>query len=189
MFDEILSRKLGVRVVGYDSAPQQINLANKRNLPDNIFKVADHNTFTTEERFDAAVSVLVLPYAKNATELTQLFQSAHRHLKDGTKFISAVFNPDFTTFGKEIGSRIFEKCDDNAVKVRFLTLPDKRVVFSSELNQFSLEEYEQAASSAGFSNLFRYNLFSDAAGEQSLGVDFWKDIHHFQPYQLLTALK
>ena len=173
-FDELLVRRFNVEVVGYDSGVRQIHSAKAREIEGATFQVASPETFETSQKFMSAVSILVLPYATDSSHLVKFFKSAFTHLHVGGKFLSAVFNPDFENFGREIGSRIFEKLDERTVRVNFLVLPEKRIAFPSQLKQFSREVYESSALDAGFTQLEWVDFKSDAKGLENYGADFWE---------------
>lgn len=188
-FDTLLSEKLGVTVLGYDSSEQQIITAQNRGDDGNSYIVAAPETFKTSEYFSAALSVLVLPYAIDKAHLKEFFASAFKHIKIGCSFISVVFNPDFIDFDIDIGSRRFEKLDKLTVKVNFLILPDKKIALTSRLNQFSGKDYEEAACLVGFKTTSWFDLESDILGVEKYTLDFWGKVHESQPYQIFIAQK
>ncbi len=77
-----LARKmydLGAEVVGYDIAPSKIAEAEEKEQEGKrriVYTVATPTTFSAEKKFDAAVSVMVLPYAKSLKELNDFFRHA-----------------------------------------------------------------------------------------------------------------
>ena len=115
IFTRTLARK-GAKVIAYDISKKQIQLAKKSEKktplgiryfvanPSNIKKILKENL-----KFDLAVSVLVLLYAKNEKELGEFFLSTSNLLKPQGKFISITFNPNYKRLGISAYNRIFSQ--------------------------------------------------------------------------------
>lgn len=187
---EILSDVLQSKVEGYDVAPAQIEAALKREAAHprgNSYSVARPESFTAAP-FDAAVSVMVLPYAENLATLDNFFRYTHPLLEEERKFVSVVFNPRFTAFDQVIGCRRFERFGSDQVRVSFLD-PDGKPAFTSVLTQFDAEAYRNAAHQGGFNALEFRNLEPALIGKQKLGPEFWQLCERVHPYSLMTATK
>lgn len=191
LFDRKLA-ELGSSVVGYDKAADLISIAKKSEAEKpmgNQYFVADPLSFDSKERFDNAVSVMVLSYAPDSEYIVNFFHSAHKHLKNNGKFISVIFNPNFTLFGEVVANRIFRKLSDNKVEVNFLNPKEKTVKFTAQLSQFTASEYEQAAQRAGFKKVSWESLHPSELGLATLGEEFWSLCEEKQPYQIFITEK
>lgn len=190
-FTRMLAQK-GARLVGYDISPEKIEEA--KNFDDvsnnNIqFLVATPKTLISNQQFDVAVSVMVLPYATSSEDLKYFFESTFNVLKSEGCFVSIIFNPLFERFGEKIGSRRFERQGDNNVQVNFLNPKTGDVTFTSVLNQFTKQQYELAAKGAGFGNIQWFPLSPTELFVEKFGEDFWKDVISSQPYSLFVVTK
>lgn len=191
LFDKKLA-ELGSRVFGYDKAADLISIANKGEAEKptgNQYFVADPLSFESKERFDNAVSVMVLSYAPDSKYLVNFFNSAYKHLKDGRRFVSVIFNPNFTFFDEVVANRVFKKLPDNKIEVNFLNPKDKTLKFTAQLSQFTALKYENAAREAGFKNVSWENLYPNDLGLNALGKEFWKLCEEKQPYQVFIVEK
>src|SRR5262245_30312649 len=74
----ILMAREGAVVVGYDKAAEKIAEAKAHNDAQGLqvkYVVATPRTFATDGMFDAATSVMVLPYASDFDELSAFFRN------------------------------------------------------------------------------------------------------------------
>ncbi len=191
LFTRMLAEK-GASLVGYDMAPEMIEKARKFNqLHDAsvLFKVATPETFKSNVKFDAAVSVMVLSYATSPSNLKEFFISTYYALKPGGTFSSVIFSPTFKRFSEVLGARRFEKLEDNNVEVYFLNPKTKQAVFTSVLHQFTRSEYESSAREAGFATWDWLSLYPAEVSQGELGDDFWAGVVSSQPYSVLVAKK
>jgi len=100
LFPRLLAEQ-GVSVVGYDKAPEKIAKARKHKDAQQLdvkYIHATPYTFSHGVLFDAATSVMVLPYAASPEELTAFFRSTCLDLAAGGRFVSVVLNPSFSAF-------------------------------------------------------------------------------------------
>ena len=186
---EVLTDQLGSHVTGYDLAPAQIEAASARQLghpSGNRFVVATPETFVADRLFDAATSVMVLPYASDVHELQSFFTQVHRDLRPGGQFISVAFNPCFTAFDQVIGCRRFDRVGADGVRVCFLDASGK-TAFTSLLCHYSREDYAGAAKSAGFQSVRFSELVPSVEGVARLGEKFWCVCKREQPYVLIAV--
>jgi cyclopropane fatty-acyl-phospholipid synthase-like methyltransferase len=189
--EKILTRDFGAKVIGYDKSPELITKAKNEELVNNFgieYFVADQESFISDGRFDDAVSVMVLPYSTDINAFNQFFSSTYSNLKDSGRFVAVTTNPLFTKFGATIGNRIFNK-KDNKIEVNFLNPENGTLQFTAVLTQFTKEEYEQAATKAGFKEFAWDKLYPNAEGKKLLGDEFWKVCEEEQPYTVFTATK
>ena len=190
--DRLLAKTCEAEVVGYDAAPDSIALAAEREKVDNLgisYIAASHEEFKWPEPFDEAVSVMVLPYAKDPKDLEKFFKSAFDNLKSGGRFISVVFSPEFKNFGEVVANRKFVELPEHKVQVQFLDPKSAEMQFSADLTQFSEAEYTQAFSGAGFETAKWKTLYPNASGKEALGNEFWEKAEETQPYGLLVVEK
>ncbi len=192
-----LASELGASLTGFDSAPALIAEAQaeeKRNPLGVRYEVARADQFHTDERFDDAVSVLVLPYAKDAADLQMFFRAACEPLEAGGRFISVVFNPEFKAFGERIGNRMFTREEGKSVEVHFLDPRTLQRAFKKDdervfLTQFSRGEYEGAAKGAGFRRVSWEPLRPSEEAVKIYGKEFWEPCEREQPYAMVIAEK
>lgn len=191
LFTRMLADK-GGQVVGYDMAPELIDEAKNHTHEENIslrFIVATPETFKSNEEFDFAISVMVLSYATSLDNLKSFFISTHNALRAGGSFSSVIFNPEFERFNKIIGTRRFVTMEDNTVQVNFLNPNNHEVTFTSLLRQFTKEDYESSARTAGFTEYSWIPLYPSEESEKEFGKDFWADVILSQPYSVFVARK
>ena len=187
--DGIVSRKLikkypNSRILGYDIAPEQINLAKsfENNTTRNIkYEIASQYSFYNNNLFDVAFSVLVLPYAVNFEALKKFFSSSYENTKTDGKFISIIFNPNFKGFDKINYRRKFNKSDNSNVRIDFYNNNDE-YYFSSNISNFSKAEYEEASREAGYNGLKWINLKVSKNGIKKMGKPFWNNYEIDCPY-------
>ncbi len=190
-FPRLLARQ-GAFVVGYDKSPEQIEMAQAHQdaqVLDIEYVIATPQTFSYHYQFDAATSVMVLPYAETAAELQTFFQSANQHLVSGGKFVSVTLNPRFTRFQTNFFIRRMTKLHGNAVKMEFLTRngePGLREPLVKR--QYTETEYERAAAAARMTIAWKPMTATPQAVAQE-GEAFWRPVHETQPYILLIAQK
>ena len=187
-----LMAEQGAKVTGYDIAPEKIHEAQILEAANPLgihYVVATPETFTSHERFDDATSVLVLPYSPSIAELTEFFRSTAKQLVEHGRFISVVFNPSFSAFGKNLGSRRFEKLEGNNVQVEFIDPISHETQFTSILHQYTKEEYEGAAVEGGLRTELWENLYATREAVERMGEPFWQDCHNEQPYAVHVARK
>jgi cyclopropane fatty-acyl-phospholipid synthase-like methyltransferase len=191
LFPRLLAQQ-GASVVGYDIAAEKIAEAqgheDGRQL-DVTFVVATPRTFSHDQTFDAAISVMVLQFAASPEELAAFFSSASRHLGAGGRFISIVINPLFSAFGQDIGVRRFTKLDGNKVRSEFLDRTSGRVEMTAQPHQYTLEEYEQAAIAGGMKPQAWKKLFATPDAIRQMGDSFWQPCHEHQPFALFVTQK
>jgi len=185
--DGIFTRQLakkGADMVGYDISKKQIEKANEREEKQHLgiqYEVAAPGTFKSKEKFDKAVSVLVLLYAKDKEHLKKFFLSAYNHLKPNSEFISITFNPNFKRLGQIVYNRIFSKTDNGKMRVDFFNDKQEKT-FSADFTDLSISNYEEAAKNAGFKKIEWKNLKIEKEGSENLEENFWKDYEDDCPY-------
>jgi cyclopropane fatty-acyl-phospholipid synthase-like methyltransferase len=190
IFDRQLAH-VGAQVTAYDVSDKQVDRARETEQAEKLgidFKIADPKTFKADNKFDEAVSVMVLLYAKNKEELREFFLSAAENLKDGAKFVSITFNPDFKRKGEIVYNRRFSKTEDGGMKVEFFD-NEKKSTFSALFSDFSIEDYEKAAENTGFKKLHWESLKIDDVGKKEKGIDFWVGYEEDCPYVGLVLEK
>jgi toxoflavin synthase len=189
IFDKMLASH-GARVVGYDSSSKQIEIAQSTASDPNVeYLVADPTSFRADHKFDKAISVMVLPYAKDSEELGQFFASTGDALNnsDNAQFSSIIFNPDYQRLGEEHYNRVFSRIGDGKIRVDFFG-PDHKITMSATFSDFSKADYERAARAAGF-ELSWEALSIGEGGREALGSDFWQGYEEDCPYVGLVAKK
>jgi toxoflavin synthase len=191
LFPRLLAER-GASVVGYDRAAEKIAEAQGHEDASRLdveFVVATPHTFSHDDMFDAATSVMVLSYAASPEELAVFFRSASRHLVSGARFVSIVLNPEFTAFGTNFIIRRFTRLHGNKLRSEFLELASGRVEMTVETHQYTSEEYEQAAINGGMKPEAWKKLFATPEAIEQMGASFWQPCHEHQPFALFTARK
>ncbi len=178
-------------ITGFDSAPSLLKQAKDQEEQSALgirYITAAADAFRSEEAFSDAVSVMVLPYSPSADYLHDFFSCAQRSLVPDGRFISIIFNPNFTAFERKIGNRRFAE-RDGKVEVQFLDPETNITAFTSMLTQYTKAEYERAALESGFGRTLWRDLHPSAAMRQMYAADFWEAFEREQPYTLLIAQK
>lgn len=183
IFDRELT-EMGAKVTAYDISSEQIANAKaaQESEPAKVnFLVSNPQEFRSDKLFDKAVSVLVLHYAPDKEYLEKFFSSTAQALKDNGEFVCILWNPSFKRLGETVYNRRFHRIGNGKMSVDFL---DKKqeVSFSAEYTDFSVDDYEQAALSAGFQRIEWIQLKPDQAGIDQMGEDYWKDFEEDSPY-------
>lgn len=192
LFDRKLAGEYGAKVVGYDISQNLIARATEKEKEKPLgiqYEQADPLGFRGTESFDNAVAVMVLPYSPDAGYLKNFFASAHENLKDGARFISVIFNPEFKDFSCVVANRFFRKADEHKIDFDFLDPKSGEVKFNAQLAQFSREEYERGAREGGFSQVIWKELYPDEKGVKEFGEAFWRKAIEAQPYALIVVRK
>jgi 2-polyprenyl-3-methyl-5-hydroxy-6-metoxy-1,4-benzoquinol methylase len=188
LFPRLMARA-GANVVGYDKAAEKIAEAKAHTDAQDLkvrYVVATPQTFATDGMFDAATSVMVLPYASDVDDLRAFFRSTKRHLVVGGKFVSTVLNPLFSAFERNLTVRRFKKLDGNLAHVEFLNEASGAVEMITIAHQYSTEDFESAAAQEGMKCEWK-KLFALPEAVSQKGEEFWRPCHETQPYALLVV--
>jgi 2-polyprenyl-3-methyl-5-hydroxy-6-metoxy-1,4-benzoquinol methylase len=191
LFPRLLAER-GASVVGYDKAVEKIAEAWKHKDAQRLDVKYVHGTqytFLHDAVFDAATSVMVLPYAASLADLTAFFRSTCLHLVAGGRFVSVVLNPSFSAFATDFFIRRITKLQGNKVQMEFLNRTSGNVEMTMEKHQYTHKEYERAAIDGGMKPQPWKKLFAtrDAVGQ--MGESFWKPCHDDQLYALFITRK
>ena len=190
IFDRELARK-GAIITGYDISSEQIAAAKKaeQSIPLHInYQVSTPQGFRSDKKFALAVSVLVLHYALDSRNLAQFFLSTYQALEDDGKFVCILTNPEFRRLGEVLYNRRFTKLADGKMKVEFFDA-NQKVSLSADYSDFSKNDYEQAATDAGFKKFGWINLKVTEIGLLQMGQDYWKGFAEDCPYVGFVAYK
>lgn len=181
--------KLGAdNVVGYDASRSQIEAAKAKGQSKDLninYILSDSENFTYPTKFDLASSTLVLLHAHDQAELETFFQSTFDVLKDGGKFVSITYNPNYQGLGKVKYNRRFTKIDNNEIRVDFMKNGEEGTFTSATFGDLSKEDYEAAAKNCGFyhSEWVAMQIHGDAQNE------FWDGFTEDCPYIGFIAYK
>jgi 2-polyprenyl-3-methyl-5-hydroxy-6-metoxy-1,4-benzoquinol methylase len=188
LFSRLMARE-GAIVVAYDKSPEKIAEARAHSDAQRLgvtYVVATPRTFAVDGLFDAATSVMVLPYASDLDELRAFFRNTRGHLVPGGKFVTVVLNPSFSSFETNLVMRRVKKLAGNLVQMEFLSEASGAVVMNPIYHQYSKEEYERAIAEAGMTFAWK-RLFATPASLTEKGEEFWRPCHETEPYALLIA--
>jgi SAM-dependent methyltransferase len=190
LFPRLMARE-GAAVVGYDRAAEKIaeGRAHKdAQLLDVEYVIATPQTFAGHGLFDAATSVMVLPYASDLDDLRAFFRNTSSHLPVGGKFVSIVLDPSFSAFEENLIMRRVRKLGGNLVQMDFLNEVSGAVEMNPVMCQYTREEYEGAAAQEGMTPAWKA-LFATPEAVAQKGEEFWRRCHETQPYAVLIAQK
>jgi 2-polyprenyl-3-methyl-5-hydroxy-6-metoxy-1,4-benzoquinol methylase len=189
-FPRLMARE-GAAVVGYDTAAEKIAEARAHEAAQELnveYVVASPQTFGGHGMFDAATSVMVLPYASDLDDLKAFFHNTREQLVDGGKFISSVLNPSFSAFGENLVVRRVKKLVGNLVQMEFLNEASGAVEMNPIMHQYTKDEYEDAITQEGMT--FAWNALLPALEAlKQKGAMFWRPCLETQLYALLIAQK
>ena len=188
LFPRLMARA-GADVVGYDKAAEKIAEAKAHTDAQDLkvrYVVATPQTFAADSMFDAATSVMVLPYASDVDDLRVFFRNTKKHLVAGGKFVSTVLNPLFSAFEKNLIARRFKKLDGNLSQAEFLNEVSGAVEMITIAHQYSRQDYESAAAQEGMKCEWK-KVFAQPEAVSQKGEEFWRPCHETQPYALLVA--
>jgi 2-polyprenyl-3-methyl-5-hydroxy-6-metoxy-1,4-benzoquinol methylase len=190
LFPRLLARQ-GARVVGYDKAAEKIVEAKAHQDALELgveYVVAAPQTFGGHGVFDAATSVMVLPYASDVNDLAAFFRNTREQLVDSGEFVSTVLNPSFSAFDENLIVRRIKKLDGNLVQMEFLNETSGAVEMNPIMHQYTREEYEAIMTAEGMTFEWKALIASPEALAEK-GAEFWRPCHETQPYALLIARK
>jgi len=176
LLTEQLAQK--ARVIAYDNSREQIAqaLANPSHKaqyfvadPHNIEDIIRKNF--ADIKFDKAISTMVLMYSQDKSELEQFFASTFNLLNDDGAFSSIIYDPE-------------HKITDNQGFQRRWTMKGKKLsvdfldengntITSADFNNYSREDYEDAAKKAGFT-IEWMNLVPSKEGIELFGQQYWE---------------
>jgi 2-polyprenyl-3-methyl-5-hydroxy-6-metoxy-1,4-benzoquinol methylase len=188
LFSRLMARE-GAVVVAYDKSPEKIAEARAHEDAQELdvkYVVATPWIFAAEGLFDAATSVMVLPYASDLDELRAFFRNTSEHLVPGGKFVSTVLNPLFSSFERNLVVRRVKKLAGNLVQMQFLSEASGAIVMGPIYHQYSKEEYESVVAQEGM-RLEWKRLFATPEALMQKGEEFWRPCHETEPYALLIA--
>jgi SAM-dependent methyltransferase len=190
LFPRLMARE-GALVVAYDKAAEKIAeaRAHKEARELNVeYVVAAPETFGARGVFDAATSVMVLPYASDLDDLRAFFRSTREQLSNGGKFVSTVLNPAFSAFEENLIVRRVKKLEGNLVQMEFLNESSGAVEMNPIMHRYTKDEYEGAIAQEGMTFEWK-TLFASPEALAEKGDAFWRRCHETQPYVLLIARK
>ena len=189
-FDRKLAHA-GAIVLGYDISAEQIDNALKNEEAEGLgikYTVADPAEFKTNQKFEKAVSVLVLHYAINAEHLEKFFSSTFKILKKDGLFVCILSNPNFKRLGIKLYNRCFKKIGKGKMKVDFLD-SEQNISCSAEYSDFSIADYEKAALAGGFHRFKWVSLRPTRESLMEMGEKYWESFEGDCPYIGFIAYK
>ncbi|MGA5134022.1 class I SAM-dependent methyltransferase [Streptomyces olivoreticuli] len=142
------------------------------------------------ERFDVAVAVQLLNYAKGVAAMERMCRNAHRSLAPGAELFLFNQSPDYDFDGPSLAKYGFvtELTGEEAEagpRVRTTALLDPPITIVSTLPR--REVYEQCLRTAGFSEVTWVPLEVSDAGVREFGADFWADFLANPPLEMLRC--
>jgi len=188
LLPRLLARE-GAVVVGYDKSAEKIAEAKAHKDAQHLdvtFVVATPHTFVADGQFDAATSVMVLPYAADIDDLRAFFRNTREHLIAGGTFVSTVLNPAFSAFDRNLIVRCVRKLAGNLVQMEFLNEVSGAIEMNPIMHQYTRDEYESAVTQEGMKFEWK-KLFASPQPGEKWNEELWRACHETQPYALLVA--
>jgi len=136
--------------------------------------------------FDIAISVAVLHYALDRTHLEAFFESTYRLVKPGGFFAALVMNGNFKRYGQRLYNRRYSHQPDGRIHAEFFD--DTGVRCSADYSDFSLRDYEESSTLAGWKDFAWVPVKVTDEGRAELG-SFWDGFEMDCPYAGFRAEK
>lgn len=174
-FTRMLARRRAI-AFGYDPSKKLIAEAYKAEARDKLgikYIVADRPAIDPKLKYDAVVSVMVLPVV-DTPQLKKVFDYASESLANNGQFVSITLNPDFKRYDQIIQNRRFVKRADGKIGVDFFD-DNGEITLCIVGTNYSKTQYEQAAKQAGFKSFKWEKLRVDPKGIEALGQKFWQN--------------
>ena len=192
-YSRLLKSQGAARVVGVDVSPEMIRLAKEaeRGDPAGVeYCVGDGKDLPDLGGFDLVTAVWLLNYAETVDELCAMLRGVRQQLRDGDRFVTITFNPEFTLAGPNTTKYGLEfltqerRGDRPIVEGRFCTNPPSEAV---TVSQWSRQVYEWSFAGAGFGELRwePYRVPPDLSDE--LGDGYWDDLRSNGPGVTIVA--
>jgi toxoflavin synthase len=182
----------GKSVIGYDNSEEQLRKAQheEQEHPLGIrYVLSEPETFLSPEPCNAAISVMVLMYARNREHLTHFFRSAFRNTTEAASFVAVIFNPSFRRLGQRVYQRRWTPDTKGNLTVEFFENGNEAPVFTASYPNHSVSDYETAVREAGYRHLDWKNAEITEEGMERVGAKFWNGFLEDCPYIGLVATK
>lgn len=190
-----LKRRGAAEVFGVDISGEMIAVAQRieRSEPLGVrYEVGDVAELPAlERRFDLALGVQCLNYARDIAEMERMCRRVHRNLVAGGTFYVFCQKPDYR-FGNPPLDKYGFRCEPTGeesetgprVRVTALLDPEPVSILASAPRR---EVYEQSLRAAGFSEVEWVPLQISEAGVREFGEDFWADLLANPPLEMLRC--
>ncbi|MBD0742615.1 class I SAM-dependent methyltransferase [Streptomyces sp. CBMA152] len=145
---------------------------------------------SVERRFDVALGVQCLNYARDIAEMERMCRNIHRSLVPGGEFFVLAQRPDYQFDCASLETYGF-RCEpageiETGPKVRVTALLDPQPI-SIVSSAPRREVYEECLRATGFSEVEWVPLQVSEAGIREFGKDFWTDVLAHPPLEMLRC--
>jgi ubiquinone/menaquinone biosynthesis C-methylase UbiE len=188
-----LMRQGAARVVGVDSSPAMISLAQTAERAEPLgveYILGDVRELELGERFDTVVAAYLLNYAPDAPELDEMCGAVARHLKPGCRFVTVNSNPeigakqvDYRQYGFE---RLVPADLPNGCPYAFRNYQDD-TSFDITIYQLDVATHEQAFEAAGLIDVHWVPPEVSAGGVKEFGTGYWEAFVRDPPIILIEC--
>ncbi|TXS23134.1 class I SAM-dependent methyltransferase [Streptomyces sp. ms191] len=188
-------RRGAADVFGVDISVEMIAAAREIEQRDPLgvrYEVGDVAELRTDgRRFDVALGVQCLNYARDIAEMERMCRNVHRSLVPGGEFFVLAQNPDYAfdclsldTYGFRCEPAGEELETGPRVRVTALLAPEPISIVSTAPRR---EVYAQCLRAAGFGEVEWVPLQVSEAGIREFGDDFWADLLAHPPLEMLRC--
>ncbi len=192
-YSRALMRRGAARVVGVDSSPAMISLAQAADRAEPLgveYLVADVKALELAERFDVVVAAFLLNYASTAEELRDMCRAVARHLKPGCRFVTVNSNPELGAKRVEYRQYGFERLVpaemDNGSPYIFRNYQEDSS-FDITVHHLDVATHEQAFTAAGLSDIHWVRPRVSPQGRKSFGSGYWDTFLREPPIILIEC--
>ncbi|MFC9387170.1 class I SAM-dependent methyltransferase [Streptomyces venezuelae] len=144
-----------------------------------------------DRRFDIALAVQCLNYARDIAEMERMCRNIHRNLVPGGQFFLLAQKPDYAfdcasleTYGFRCEPLPGDVETGTRVRITALVEPEPITIVSAAPRR---EVYEDCLRAAGFGDIEWVPLRVSEAGLREFGEDFWADLVAHPPLEMLRC--
>ncbi|MFA5763494.1 MAG: methyltransferase domain-containing protein [archaeon] len=176
--DGIISRMIaqnGAKVIGIDPSEKQIFVAQNEEQKNPLginYSVSTLQNFSSQDKFDSALAVMVLCYGENKKELQSFFDLVFSLLKERGRFSIIDFDKAVFPKIKNYYGRSFSSNSNGKVTITWDIKGVEK--YSTEVNYFLKSDFEECAKKAGFKNIVFSNLSPTKEGILKMGEKYWE---------------
>ncbi|MFK8910488.1 class I SAM-dependent methyltransferase [Streptomyces sp. YS-3] len=190
-----LKRRGAADVFGVDISGEMIAVARRTEQGEPLgvrYEVGDVAELPAlDRRFDLALAVQCLNYARDRAEMERMCRAIHRNLVAGGAFYMLCQSPDYRFNHPPLDKYGF-RCEptgeetETGPRVRVTALLDPEPV-TIHVAAPRREVYEESLRAAGFSAVEWVPLRISEAGVHEFGEDFWADLLANPPLEMLRC--
>lgn len=174
-------------VLGVDLSPQQIEIAEARNLADAKFTVCDIATVDYKHEFDVAIAFYSLQFAKNHEHFCSCLQAIYNSLTFHGRILIAYPNviPKSLTEHYGFWYEFEGNVPELGSSVKFNSISN----FQYEMHYIPPRNLEFELAKVGFQQIVWKKPHVTAAGLEKFGYEFWQNFVEIPVDWYIEALK